>query len=53
MKHHLITIACGIGALVCFVLGLGTGAVVLFVIAALLEAAFWIRRGKETKTRTV
>lgn len=43
MKHHLVTLACGIGAVGCFVLGLGTGAIALFIAASILEATFWIR----------
>lgn len=48
MKYHLITIAFGIGAVVLFVLGLGTGATSLFIVAALLEVTFWIRKRKRT-----
>jgi hypothetical protein len=41
MKYHMATTAFLLAALVCFLAGLKTGAVACFVVAGVLEAAFW------------
>lgn len=40
---HVITLGCLIGAVVMYILGLESGAAILFAIGILFEVAFWKR----------
>jgi hypothetical protein len=43
MKHHLITAALLIAAILCYVAGLNSGILVFVAAALVLESVFWFR----------
>lgn len=51
MKYRLITLACLLGALVCYALAYGAGLGMFFGTAVLFEIVFWARlfRGRRGK----
>lgn len=52
MKHHLITLAFGVAAIVCYLLGLRSGFIVFAACGLILEGVIWmrVRRGRQRET---
>lgn len=49
MKYHLITLACLIAAIVCYVAGLGGGVAVFVAAGMFFELVFWVRLFKRPR----
>ena len=43
MKHHVPTILCLLGALLCYLVGMMSGAATFFAAGFVFEAVFWVR----------
>ena len=50
MKHHLITLALLVAAVICYAASWNTGAIALFAIGGVFELAFWLRLIRSSKS---
>jgi hypothetical protein len=50
MKHHLITLALLVAAVICYTASWNTGAFALFAIGGVFELAFWSRLIRSPKS---